>query len=207
MKYTFLLLAVIILAFGMVNCENDKAPKTLYERLERDALKSGERNDSLFLGLHFGMKKQDFYIHCAALNKDTILYQGMGGKVEYHIKNELKHSTRMTFYPEFNADEIWEIPVVFTYDGWAPWNRDYTATKLRGRVKTMMEDWYGGEKFVEIPHPTDTIALVKIDGNRRILLERDDVGTNVKATFTDLTVEKKLKEEFKKRQEEKAEEK
>jgi uncharacterized OB-fold protein len=70
-----------------------------------------------------------------------------------------------------------------------------------------MENWYGGEKFVEIPHPTDTIALVKIDGNRRILLERDDVGTNVKATFTDLTVEKKLKEEFKKRQEEKAEEK
>lgn len=207
MKHTFLLIAVIGLAFGMVNCESEEAPKTLYEKLEREALKSGERNDSLFFGLHFGMEKQTFFSTCTDLNKDSIVYQGMGGKVEHHLKDELKHSARMTFYPEFYEDKIWEIPVVFTYDGWAPWNRDYTATKLRNRVKAMMEDWYGGAEFIEIPHPTDTIALVKIDGNRRILLERDDIGTNLKATFTDLIVEKKLKEEFNKRKEEESEEK
>jgi hypothetical protein len=207
MKHTFLLIAVIGLAFGMVNCESEEAPKTLYEKLEREALKSGERNDSLFFGFHFGMKKQDFYSACTALNQDSIVYQGMAGKVEYHLKNELIHSARMTFYPEFYEDKIWVVPVIFTYDGWAPWNKDYTATKLRGRVKTMIEDWYGGEKFIEVPHPTDTIALVKIDGNRRILLERDDVGSNVKATFTDLTVEKKLKEEFKRKEEAEAEKK
>lgn len=191
MKNGFILFTIIGLAFGMVNCESEKAPKTLYEKMEREGLKSGERHDSLFFGLHFGMEKQQFFLHCAELNKDTTLYQGIGGKVEHHFKDELKHSARMTFYPDFYEKKMWKIPVVFTYDGWAPWNKDYSATLLRNRVKDMLEDWYG-EGFVEIPHPLDTVALVKIDGNRRILIEREISGATVKATFTDLAVEKIL---------------
>ena len=67
-----------------------------------------------------------------------------------------------------------------------------------------MMEWYGGNEFIEIPHPTDTVALVKIDGNRRILLERESVGTYVTATFTDLTVEQELKKLEEKRKEEEA---
>lgn len=202
MKYTFLLITVIGLALGLVNCESEKAPKTLYEKLEREGLKSGERNDSLFFGLHFGMEKQDFFVHCSELNKDTVIYMGIGGKVEHHFPNELKYSARMSFYPEFYEDKIWKIPVKFAYDAWSPWNQDYNATKLRKELKTELMKWYGGNEFVEISHPTDTIALVKIDGNRRIVLERDGIGSFVNAIFTDLTVEKKLMKLEKKRREE-----
>ena len=202
MKYTFLLIAVIGMALSMVSC-GEEAPKTLYEKMEREALKSGERNDSLFLGLYLGMTRTDFFLHCAELNKDSIITGG-GGSVEYYLPDALKHSARMKFYPTFYEDKITSIPVTFYYDGWAPWNKDFSSTKLRERLKDELMEWYGGNEFVEIPHSTDTTALVKIDGNRRILLERESAGVYVIATFTDLVMEQELKKLDKKRREEEA---
>jgi hypothetical protein len=210
MKHTFLLIAVIGLAFGMVTCESEEAPKSLYEKLEREALKSGEEHNDLFFGLYFGMTKDSFLLHCAELNKDTTLYQGMGGKVEHEFsKGELKHPARMNFYPDFKDEKIFKTDVLFTYNNWAPWNKDTHATLLKERTKKMMMDWYGGNEFVRIPHPVDTAAYVKLDGNRRILIEQDLSGTQVKATFTDLRVEAEIKKEIMKikEEEEKAEKK
>jgi hypothetical protein len=206
MKNIFLLIAVAALAFGMVNCEGEEAPKTLYEKLEREALKSGEEHDDLFFGLYFGMTKDSFLLHCAALNKDTILYQGAGAKVEHEFKKgELKHPTRMSFYPDFKDGKIFKTDVLFTYNNWAPWNKDTHATLLKKRAKNLMMDWYGGNEFVRIPHPVDTAAYVKLDGNRRILIEQNMSGTEVLATFTDLKVEAEIKKEMIKRREEKEE--
>lgn len=201
MKHIFLLIAVIGMALSMVSC-GEEAPKTLYEKMEREALKSGERHDSLFFNLKLGMSRQDFFLVCSELNKDSVLYMGMGGKPEYHLKDELKYSTRMMFYPDFFEEKIWNMPVKFTYDGWSPWNKDHSATKLRERLKDELMEWYGGNEFFKMSHPTDTVAFVKIDGNRRIVLERENAGAYVTATFTDLTVEQKLKELDEKRKEE-----
>lgn len=201
MKYTFLLIAVIGMALSMVSC-GEEAPKTLYEKMEREALKSGKRYDSLFFDLELGMSRQDFFLVCAELNKDSVLYMGMGGKPEFHMKDELKHSARMSFYPDFYEEKIWNMPVKFTYDAWSPWNRDHSATKLRERLKDEFMEWYGGNEFFEMEHPTDTVAFVKIDGNRRIVLERENAGAHVIATFTDLRVEQELKKLEEKRKEE-----
>lgn len=208
MKNIFLLIAAAILAFGMVNCKREEAPKTLYEKLEREALKSGEEHNDLFFGLYFGMTKDSFLLHCAELNKDTTLYQGMGGKVEHEFKEgELKHPARMNFYPDFKKEKIFKTDVFFTYNNWSPWNKDTHATLLKERTKKMMMDWYGGNEFIRIPHPIDTAAYVKLDGNRRILIEQDLSGTQVKATFTDLNVEAEIKEELEKKMKEKEKEK
>jgi hypothetical protein len=199
MKYTFLLVTVIGVALSMGSC-GEEAPKTLYEKMEREALESGEQNDSLFFGLELGMTKQDFFLRCSELNKDSVLYMGTGGKPEHHLEEALKHSARMVFYPDFYEEKVWNMPVKFFYDGWSPWNKDYSATKLRDRVKDEMMEWYGGNEFVEIPHPTDTIAFVKIDGNRRILLERESAGAHVTATITDLKIEQEIKALAKRRE-------
>lgn len=201
MKQTFLLIVIVGMALSMASC-GEEAPKTLYEKMEREALKSGERHDSLFFDLELGMTRQDFFLRCSELNKDSVLYMGTGGKPEYHIEKDLKHSARMVFYPDFYEEKVWNMPVKFFYDGWSPWNPDYSASKLRDRLKEELMEWYGGNEFVEIPHPTDTVALVKIDGNRRILLERESAGAYVTATITDLKIEEKIKELAKEREEE-----
>lgn len=191
MKYG--LIATLLVALAAIGCNREPAPKTLYEKMEREALKSGVKQDSLIFGLSFGMEKTAFFEHCAEMNKDSILYQGAGGKVEHKlINNELKHKGTVNFYPEFHEQKVWKLPVVFSYDGWSPWNKDFQAPKLRRDVADLLMKWHGGNDFFETPHPMDTVTLVKIDGNRRILLECDGSGAFVTATYTDLLVEKQL---------------
>ncbi len=186
-----ILLTLIIVAVYLTACKQD-APKSLYEKLEKKALATGERHDSLFFGIHLGMEKKTFFVHCAELNKDTILYQGLYGKVEHSFGDtELKYPSTMNFYPDFYENKIWRVPVTFSYRAWSPWNKDFQAPLLEERLVTLLMKWYGGNNFEKVPHP-EGYALVKLDGNRRILLERDKTGAFISATFTDLIVEKKL---------------
>ena len=68
--------------------------------LEKE-LASGERQDTLFLGIYFGMTNRDFFTHCWELNKQQIIKQGNGNiSVEYQVK-EMKYRALMNFYPRF----------------------------------------------------------------------------------------------------------
>ncbi len=115
------LLALLIISVSVIyGC----SPKSRYERRLKHELSTGLRNDSLFLGLYLGMPEKDFYIHCWELNKKGIIRQGSNNTtVEYRTKDELKHPGIMNFYPSFVDSKIAEMPVKFTYAGWAPWNQ------------------------------------------------------------------------------------
>ena len=77
-----------------------------------------------FLGLYFGMPEKDFYMHCWKLNQKGLIKQGESNTtVEYQLKDELKYPAVMDFYPKFNQGKISEMPVMFKYKGWAPWNK------------------------------------------------------------------------------------
>jgi len=52
----------------------------------------------------------------------------------------------------------------------------------------MFEAWYG-KGFIEINHPQRGSAFVKMDGNRRISIWKED-DQRVRASFTDVPVEK-----------------
>lgn len=162
-----------------------------YEKVEEE-LASGKRYDSLFLGLKLGMSSKEFYAVCWDLNKSGILREGPGNMTaEYRLDSTLlKHSARMNFYPTYHQDKIFEMPVTFYYDGWAPWNKDLFVDSLQLDVKHLLEKWYG-EGFMEIKHPEKGTAYVKVDGNRRISIYKqspDKVGV----LFTDLLVEKEM---------------
>ncbi len=193
---------IVIIVLGFVSCETEEAPKTLYEKIEREELKKGTRADSIFLGINFGMKKEDFFIHCADLNKDSIISEGVGINVLYDIPNDLKFPSRMLFYPDFREGEIFRMRTKWIYTNWSPWNKETHGQSLKKDIASLMKEWYGGNDFIRVPHPIDTAAIVKIDGNRRILIETNLTGTEVKATYTDLLVEKELIELAAKRKEE-----
>jgi len=57
---------------------------------------------------------------------------------------------------------------------------------------TLFKKWYGND-FIELKHPTMGIVYYQMKGRRRInIFIKDDQF--VQAVFTDLKVEKKLKE-------------
>jgi len=164
-------------------------PKTKYERKLKHELAKGERYDSLFMGLYLGMPEKDFYTHCWKLNRQGLIRQGSNNStVEYQMRNELKYPATMNFYPSFVEGKIAEMPVKFAYSGWAPWNMKLSSDSLQTDVLKWFEKEYG-DHFMKVDHPKRGSAFVKINGNRRITIFREN-DINVWAIFSDMSVMK-----------------
>lgn len=178
-----LLLITVISVFIHQGC----SPRAKYERMLKQELDSGVRYDSLFMGFYFGMPEKEYYVHCWNLNKKGIIRQGENNTtVLYELKNELNFPAAMNFYPRFIQGKIYEMPVRFTYKGWAPWNKTLSSDNLETDVLAWYEKVYG-KGFIEVKHPDRGAAFVKINGNRRITIFIEN-ELNVWAIFTDLTV-------------------
>ena len=153
-----------------------------------------ENYDSLFLGLYLGMDKQAFFDRCWELNNEKIATNG--GSVQsvlYVLDTVLDHRVNMQFYPVFYKEKIIEMPVVFTYEGWAPWNKEFSSDSLLIKLIPVFKNWYGDD-FKLLDHETMGKVYVKMDGKRRInLFIRDD--QYVQAVFSDLELLRERKKE------------
>ena len=149
----------------------------------------GGNTDSLFLGISLGMERKAFYDHCWDYNqKGLFIHSPSNQMVQYQV-NDLNNPVLMRFYPTFYQDKIFEMPVTFQYEAWAPWNRQYKSDSLITKLVPLFEKWYGPFKVTD--HPQMGRVWYRIDGRRRInLYIRDDEF--VRAVFTDLRVETEL---------------
>jgi len=169
--------------------------KSEYEKVESRELASGKTVNELFLGLSLGMDKKAFYETCWDLNKKGVLTNGPGElSVEYAVELPSGNPAKMRFYPKFEDEKIYMMPVEFTYEGWAPWNEELAVEKLREDVLSLFKDWYGEDFFEVSNEDKSLIAFVKIDGNRRIRIFKKHVST-VRAEIVDLKVQKDLVKE------------
>ena len=189
--YKFLSIRRVLFAgvvlFIAVSCKTD------YEKLVDRELKSGVRQDTLFLGLRLGMPSKEFYAHCWELNKQKVIRQGYTNVSVLFRLTELRDSADMNFYPTFENDSIYEMRVFINYRGWAPWNNNLSPDTLVFDVIKMMKRWYGGD-FIKIEFPGKGTLYVKVDKNRRITVSKDG-ESNVKVIFTDLLIERRKEEE------------
>lgn len=186
-----ILFAVIILGLvGLEACQEG----TSYERMERRELAGGERYDSLFLGLYLGMPDRDFFAHCFDLNRKRLVKQGAAGAVVEYVLPDQNPKILMNFFPDFYEEKICQMPVRFSYQAWAPWNRELQSDSLQQRLMPMLLDWYGGNEFIKLKDDIFGPVYAKVDGNRRIILTCEDVHF-VRAVFSDLLALKEAKEE------------
>ena len=168
--------------------------KSEYHKLVEQELASGVRQDSLFLGIYLGMTSKEFYTHCWNLHDQGIIREGIANNSVHYPIDQLKHPAAMDFYPGFANDRIVEMPVLITYDSWAPWNKDLQAPRLLEDVKAMLDSWYGpGYVEIENPGSYDVIgnAFVKVNGNRRISAYIMD-DSRVRVDFVDLLAKQEL---------------
>lgn len=182
-KIAFWLMPCLIAGSLITGC----SPRAKYERRLKHELASGVRYDSLFMGIYLGMPQKDFYTKCWQLNKTGLIKQGTNNtSVEYMTRSELKHPASMNFYPTFVQGKIAEMPVKFIYKGWAPWNKSLSADSLQMDVLDWYKKIYGGD-FIAVEHPERGMAFVKVDGNRRISVFKEN-DLHVWAIFTDMLV-------------------
>lgn len=173
---------------GLFSCEMP----TEYQQMKSEGLASGVRHDSIFLGMYLGMTQDSFFKHCWRLNKEEVLTHGsMNMSVEYELK-QLRPTAKMNFYPNFYEGKIYEMPAMISDSQWAPWNPSSKSDSIKTEVKELMEVMFG-KGFIKVDHPKKNgFAWVKVDGNRRISIHRQDERI-VRVVFTDLTVEKEAK--------------
>ena len=167
-----------------------------YLSLENKELSSGVIYDSLFLGVKFGLTSKDYSSHCWDLNKKKLVSQGpSNNSVRYLIPTESKgQNIEMLLYPVFNKNTVYAVNSTFSYTAWAPWNKGTSAEYLMKEIEGLLSGWYQTE-FYEIQGPKNRSNLfATVNGNRRISLTKVS-EREVRARFTNLLIEKKLKDD------------
>ena len=182
MRTREILIALFVcLAISMTCCNN-----------KRFGLSDEKKYDSLFLGISMGMERKAFYDYCWEMNRKKIFRHGPTNQsVEYKLPSELGDPVSMQFYPSFYKEKIYEMPVLFNYESWAPWNKEFASDILFEKVLSLFKKWYGDD-FQTLQHPTMGTIYYQMKGKRRInIFIRDD--RFVQAVFTDLKIEDEIK--------------
>ncbi len=131
--------------------------------------------DSIFFNMHFGMKKQAWYDTCWALNKTGMFIQGANNlSVQHDIKTEFGSPVHMNFYPNFSEkDQLYQMPVEYNYQNWAPWNKQFFSDSLIVRLANKFEKEYN-TKFKVSKTDDGRPAYTAYDGPRKILMTTKD---------------------------------
>jgi hypothetical protein len=163
-------------------------PKTEYERVKEREISSGKVVEDLFLDLRFGMGRKEFFGTCWEHNKNGILTNG-GHLLMVQYKPEMPSGkvADMFFYPEFEENKLYFMPMEFVYPAWFPGNEEFSNENLFEDVVDLLGNWYGAG-FFEVANKDRSIrAMVKIDGNRLIRVFKKDIST-VRVEILDLRV-------------------
>src|SRR5688572_30401509 len=108
---------LVVVTFLFYRCTD--SPESQYKALEKAEVESGARYDSIFKGLYFGVKHQDFRDYC--YHKNTVEHDfKMGGPntswPESKLKDELSYPGAINFYPIFKEGVITEMNALVYYD-------------------------------------------------------------------------------------------
>ncbi|MCC7244759.1 MAG: hypothetical protein IT269_03690 [Saprospiraceae bacterium] len=156
----FLYLVVAILLLNTVACKSD------YEKMLDRELSSGQRKDSLFLGMYFGMRRDSFFNHCLRLNAEGKITSGPKNMTAQYILPGSDPRINLNFYPRFYGDSIVVMDGYFDYASWSLWAENFHSDKLFPVVMDTLEKWYG-PGFLDVSKD-DKKVFVKVTGNRRI---------------------------------------
>jgi hypothetical protein len=159
-----------------------------YQKREEVELARGERRDTLFHSVYFGMKSDQYREHCAHMNRAGIFSEGPANSQVQLAISDLPHSAKFLFAPQFFNDQIYQVDAYVQYDAWSPWNRDLFSDSLQVHLKKLIKNWYGRDDFIVI-EPTNSTkkAFVLIDANKRVtIFQENDV--KVKIIFRDLLI-------------------
>ncbi|MEQ8704881.1 MAG: hypothetical protein RIC19_13220 [Phaeodactylibacter sp.] len=163
------LFVVLVLTFQ--SCKSE------YQQYVDREMGSGATQDSLIFGMRIGQSKKEFYATCWELNKQKIITAGTGNQYVLYIVDEdtLGDNSRakdMLFYGIFDENDIMQgMDMKYAYQTWAPWNRARHADSLLNRLRDQYLRGYPGNDFIELEvEGLKAPAMVKIDGNRQILM-------------------------------------
>ena len=177
-----------IIIFLTAACKQSEYDKLVKEEMSKEVV-----HDSLFLGMTFGITKQDFFDECWKLNSKGLVTHGPDNRfVSYTLPmkegDDTTNRIRMLFYGLFDDNKVMTgMKLQFSYHAWSLWNKSKQSDKLVPIVMDTLRKWYPGNDFLKVNSKnTQEDIYVKVDGNRRILISPIDDVREVKVIIDDL---------------------
>lgn len=171
-----------------VGCNTSEYTKLVNNEMDKNIV-----NDSLIFEMKFGQTRQEFYDQCWKLNNQKIITHGSSNSfVQYKLPMKANDTAMnpitLNFYGIFNKEKIMTgMDMKFSYDGWSLWNKSLQSDKLLPVVKDSLKSWFPGNDFISVKlKKEDKNVWVKVDGNRRILIEPLVDSREVDARIDDL---------------------
>jgi hypothetical protein len=183
--FRFIILLAPFLMF-FTSCRNE----TAYQKKERIELAKGIRKDSLFFGYYLGMSRKAFYDQSWAINKQGLVTNGQGAEILCKPQGFNK-PVRMTFFPDFEGEKMSRMWIKFSYESYAHWNKTFSADSVLTEVVPVIGQWFNAKNFIEIQAPNKPKIWATVDGNRQIMIFKED-DQFAKVLVTDLTNRPKL---------------
>ena len=133
MKVPIILISVLLLVMTF-SCNDSKVSNSNYD----------ETLDDLEMGVYLGMEQKDFLDHCWDLNQEGKTAHGtIGNMVMYVDSLNYEPKVIINFYPKFENGVISEMPYIYYFHAWAPWNKnELTQEKLYQQVIKYYEKKY-----------------------------------------------------------------
>lgn len=181
-----------VLVFMLISCQK----KDKYRTMVEDGMASKIQYDSLFLGLYFGMDKQDFYEYCAQKNKEKVFFQNQSLLTVQYVFDEpfLRFPLYLDFYPNFEHNKIVEMPMRFSYQHFSHFNKEMNVDSLLKETVSILEGWYG-KGFHTFYDKKGRKTLIKVNGNLHIKVQKHINDFEVEVWLTDLRVKNPLEVE------------
>jgi hypothetical protein len=160
-KY-FLLLSISFFFLCLTSCKKGK-----YQTMLATASTSGIQEDSLTLGIRFGMTKEDFFDHCQKYNQaGDIFDSGTPLQVGQRITWK-ENQYQMNFYPQYESEKINKLDFEFYHTGFSKWNKQVYSKEIIPEIKSYLEKEFN-LTMEEFDHEKYGKAYVVFTGNRRL---------------------------------------
>lgn len=159
-----------------------------YENLLKKEAEKKEQVDSIFFGVYLKMTANSFWDYCNKMFKAGIFKGSYDYQVAVQLDRPFKKPVMLKFYPSFEKPFISKMLCRFNYIGANVYNKADRANVLIQELISVMMEWYGGNKFIEMPsgNPLKGPRYIKIDANRKITVSQSDSETDVDVIYEDL---------------------
>lgn len=174
----------------LLGCKSD------YQKWVDQELKKNKKVDSLFFNYKLGESKENYHKKSWNLNHNQVVVQGRSYHYMKYVYQDpstpdKQNDFSMEYTGKFNKErKLHQMHIIYSHVLWVPWNKTYHATALLPRVIDSLEQWYGGNRFVQFQLENDSISsiYVKVDGDRRfrayventqdVIVKIDDLNEN-----------------------------
>lgn len=189
----FSLFGVLISLIFFSSCSE----KVSFEEYVEREISKGIRHDSLIYGIQFGMTDEEFKVYCFDMNRKKMFMPNQSGTaVRLELTEGFGAPVHFEFFPVLESNgRITKLTASMNYRDFSYYDKKYAIENLIIEAKNKFVNGYGGNKFFAIPHENKLLKYkyVKIDGNRKIVLNPNFDGTLLNIEFEDLNPEFQLK--------------